>query len=177
MMVNEDLYGGICAISLPFSFDPVDERFFRRKLMENNHGWDEIFAAKAIHEYKRFMYLAQISEAVTPSYVVDQVWHQHMLYTRSYKRFSEVIGKFIHHEPNSGKSQQETNYHKSNFVETTKLYRAEFNMDAPFEMWWINHPHKMVDVHLNYVIDKEDSKSLFKAFIKSLKSKFTWFGY
>ena len=52
-------------------------RFSDRLAREN--GWSRAFALGAIEEYRRFIYLAATSPTpVTPSDVVDQVWHLHL---------------------------------------------------------------------------------------------------
>ena len=48
-------------------------------------GWTLPFAAGALSEYRRFIYLAVTGDRpVTPSREVDAVWHLHLTYTRSY---------------------------------------------------------------------------------------------
>src|SRR5947199_354356 len=62
-------------------------------------------AARAIEEYRRFAFLAVAAgHPVSPSDAVDQVWHLHLLYTRSYwvQFCGEVLGKPLHHEPSTG---------------------------------------------------------------------------
>lgn len=65
-----------------FNIDgPVSEYNFSARL-ENENYWTINFAAAAILEYKKFMYLAAVSGAmVSPSEIVDVVWHQHLVYT------------------------------------------------------------------------------------------------
>jgi hypothetical protein len=68
-----------------FSFDvgPTAYSFWARLASEN--GWSMSFAARAISEYRRFLYLAVVAgHQVSPSDDVDQVWHLHLLYTESY---------------------------------------------------------------------------------------------
>ena len=51
---------------------------------------------EAIEEYKKFMYLAATSnQMVSPSEIVDIVWHQHLIFTQSYKEFCDILGKKI----------------------------------------------------------------------------------
>lgn len=59
-------------------------------------------AARAIQEYKRFMYLVATSDGVrrVPSKAVDHVWHAHMMHSRDYwDVFCAAIGRPIHHTP------------------------------------------------------------------------------
>jgi len=48
-------------------------------------------------------YLAAVNECsvpLSPSYLVDQAWHQFLLHTLAYRNFCiDYLGKFIHHIP------------------------------------------------------------------------------
>src|SRR6476661_5465639 len=51
-------------------------------------GWTSRFARRAIEEYRKFLYLGSVAEfGVTPSKVIDQVWHEHLLFTKAYHEF------------------------------------------------------------------------------------------
>ena len=64
--------------------DPASSLPFSQRLAREN-GWSRHFACRAIEEYKRFCYLAMTAgHSVSPSDAVDQAWHLHLLYTRSY---------------------------------------------------------------------------------------------
>src|ERR1700683_5177681 len=55
-------------------------------------GWDARFTLRAIAEYKKFVYLGMVSDfGVTPSKVIDQVWHEHLLFRRGYQDFCAAI--------------------------------------------------------------------------------------
>ncbi|MGI9500267.1 MAG: glycine-rich domain-containing protein [Geminicoccaceae bacterium] len=57
---------------------------FSTRLARENR-WPHDYALLVIDEYKRFLYLmCRAGHPVTPSIEVDQAWHLHMLYTRSY---------------------------------------------------------------------------------------------
>src|SRR5690348_275204 len=87
---------------------PLDEpgasRPFSARLREEN-GWNEGFTCRAIDECRRFLVLAALAgHRVSPSHVVDTVWHLHLLYTRSYwnELCGNVLGFPLHHEPSRG---------------------------------------------------------------------------
>ncbi|AWM13546.1 hypothetical protein DI487_06515 [Flavobacterium sediminis] len=70
--------------------------FITRLAFENN--WTAFFTLKAIEEYKKFMYLAAVENVmVSPSKIVDVVWHQHLIFTQSYNDFCSILGKRIEH--------------------------------------------------------------------------------
>jgi hypothetical protein len=68
-----------------FDFDnPPGEYGFSTRLAHENF-WTRNFTKQAMLEYKKFMYLAATSDLmVSPSEIVDTVWHQHLIFTQSY---------------------------------------------------------------------------------------------
>ena len=64
-------------------------------------GWSTGFALRAIAEYRKFVYLGMVSRfSVTPSKIIDQVWHEHQLFTQAYRSFcGEVLGRHFDHNP------------------------------------------------------------------------------
>ncbi len=64
--------------------DNGDSSIFIAKLMAE-HAWSERFTRSAVDEYKKFIYLLSISQQrLSPSKVVDSVWHCHLTFTQSY---------------------------------------------------------------------------------------------
>ncbi len=81
LLKNNELWQRLEAFELNDS--EADFCFSTRLAQEN--GWSEAFARRVIREYKRFLYLAKSAgHPVTPSDQVDQAWHLHLCYTRSY---------------------------------------------------------------------------------------------
>jgi hypothetical protein len=95
---------------------------------------DRAAASDAILEYLRFAYLAWISPTgATPSKAVDEVWHAHLLFTRSYGNFClETRGQLLHHEPGEGVVDEA--HFRDAYRTTLDLYRAEFG--EPPGRWW-----------------------------------------
>ena len=63
------------------------------------------YTDRVIEEYRKFLYLlASAGHPVTPSDQVDQAWHLHLTYTRSYWEdlCEKTIGKPLHHGPTKG---------------------------------------------------------------------------
>lgn len=78
---HKDLYGRI----RKFRFDPdgASATFAGRLAAEN--GWSARFAERVIDEYRKFAFLAVAAgHPVSPPDAVDQAWHLHLVYTRSY---------------------------------------------------------------------------------------------
>ena len=119
-----------------FTFDADDELPFSARLAREN-GWSPEKTSLAIEEYRRFLYLVCVSPSpVTPSEVVDQVWHLHLLYTRSYWLMlcGVVLGRQIHHEPTRGGAREREKFHRQ-YHDTLELYRAEYGSEPPARAW------------------------------------------
>ena len=85
--------------------------FSQRLAREND--WSIQHARHCIDEYRRFLYLAATAgHSVTPSDAVDQVWHQHLVYTENYwvDLCQEVLPSPLHHGPTKGGSQERVRY-------------------------------------------------------------------
>lgn len=121
------------------AFDPDDPDAalpFTSRLAREQ-GWTHAEAARAIREYKRFIYLAVAAgHPVSPSEVVDQVWHLHLLYTRSYwKRLcGEVLGRELHHEPTKGGGEERGKF-ADWYERTLQSYRHHFHEEPPADLW------------------------------------------
>ncbi|MEL6169616.1 MAG: hypothetical protein AAFR35_13065 [Pseudomonadota bacterium] len=108
---------------------------FSAKLAEQQ-SWGTKDTEKAIREYRRFLYLTQIAEGqVTPSNVIDRVWHTHLTFTRNYwdEFCGKVLGKPLHHDPCEG--DEEMPRYRAQYEATLKLYRDEFGNDPPRLLW------------------------------------------
>ncbi|CAN5423084.1 hypothetical protein BH09GEM1_BH09GEM1_30030 [soil metagenome] len=100
-------------------------------------GWRPAFAFRAIEEYKRFLYLGIVSESVvTPSLIIDQVWHEHLLFSRGYREFCrDVLQRDFDHNPELVPSDTQTAVFKAQFDATVDLYHEEFNVEPPPQIW------------------------------------------
>src|SRR5690348_3866352 len=97
-MIDNDLWNRVLAFDLD---EPLSEYCFSVRLAREN-AWTAIFTAAAIVEYKKFMYLAATSDMmVSPSGIIDTVWHQHLIFTQSYADLCEVLGKNVQHVPST----------------------------------------------------------------------------
>jgi hypothetical protein len=71
---------------------------------------------------------------VTPSKLVDELWHAHILRSPAYFQFClqhAPGGRYVHHEPHFDKPH---NYHEPGFAETVKAYTAQFGC-PPRDVW------------------------------------------
>ena len=99
--------------------------------------WTTDFALRAIAEYRKFVYLGITSDdAVTPPKILDQVWHEHQLFTRGYREFCrDVLGRHFDHAPELIPSAEQTAQFSAQYDATLQRYRREFNMAPPREIW------------------------------------------
>ena len=80
------------------------------------------------------MYLAAISDfMVSPSAIVDTVWHQHLIFTQSYANFCTLIQKQVQHIP-STHNRSEFEKFKQAKDRTSQLYNDVFG-EQPKEIW------------------------------------------
>jgi hypothetical protein len=109
---------------------------FHVRLAREN-GWTPGYAARAITEYRRFLLLAMIAgHPVTPSDAVDQVWHLHLLYTRSYwdRLCGQIFGRPLHHDPTGG-GRSEGEKFVDWYSRTLASYQRVFDVDPPRDLW------------------------------------------
>eukprot|EP00953_Heterococcus_sp_UTEX-ZZ885_P026503 14304-Heterococcus_DN1.PRE.2 len=89
-------------------------------------------AAQRADEYIKFMQLKaeQATAPLAPSHAVDQVWHNHILDTRSYQQLQTALmpdGGFIHHNPVHA---EQPNY-GVRYANTLSLLTVQYgNLDA-----------------------------------------------
>lgn len=100
-------------------------------------NWEKNFALKAIWEYKKFVYMGVLSDfSVTPSKIIDQVWHEHLLFSSGYRKFcNEVLLCNFDHNPELVSIDSQTEAFQSQYFRTIKLYKIEFGLEPPPEIW------------------------------------------
>ena len=120
-----------------FEIDDLDSalRFSERAARDN--AWSIGYSRRVIKEYKRFLFLAKrAGHIVCPSDAVDQIWHMHLTYTRSY--WDELCGKVLesplHHGPTRGGSEEKEKYFKL-YQKTMSSYQAWFHESPPADIW------------------------------------------
>lgn len=141
------------------SASPPARPFVLRLAKEN--GWTPEFARRVCDEYLRFVYLALAAgHPVSPSPEVDEAWHLHLMYTRSYwdHLCGSVLGKPLHHEPSRG-GQVETVKFDDWYARTLQSYEAAFGSSPPADIWpRERHGHRpehpRIDLAEHWVIRK-----------------------
>ena len=101
------------------------------------HDWSTGFALRAIDEYRKYVFLGVTSDkVVTPSKVIDTVWHEHLLFTRAYREFCQkVLHREFDHHPELMPTGHQTSVYAQQFDATLARYRIEFNIEPPQDIW------------------------------------------
>lgn len=119
------------------SLDDAESLFPFSARLKKENGWTVGFTRQAIEEYRRFLLLAKhAGHPITPSPVIDQVWHLHLVYTCSYwEDFCKgVLERPLHHHPTSGGPEEGTKF-REQYLRTLQSYRALFGEEPPEEFW------------------------------------------
>jgi uncharacterized membrane protein YgcG len=101
------------------------------------HNWNTNFALRAVKEYKKFVYLGIVGDfIVTPSKIIDVVWHEHLLFSKGYREFcTEVIAYEFDHYPELIALDEQTGHFNAQYKDTLELYRTEFGINPPDDIW------------------------------------------
>jgi uncharacterized protein (TIGR04222 family) len=134
-MTSQDglLYEGIR--TYPLDAPRAAVSFVQRLAGEN--GWTEDYSRRVVDEYRRFAFLGLAAgHPVSPSDQVDQAWHLHLSYTRSYwnEFCPKVLGKPFHHEPSLG-GEEERRKLATWYKATLRSYRSFFGENPPADIW------------------------------------------
>lgn len=128
--MNQELWSKIMAFDLD---KPPSEYGFSTRLANENF-WTKAFTERAILEYKKFMYLAATSDfMVSPSEIIDTVWHQHLIFTQSYQEFCNLLGKQIQHVPSTRNREDALKFQQAK-ERTIRSYERDFGV-PPVSIW------------------------------------------
>lgn len=156
--MNSELWSRLQA----FDFDEAGVVFCFSDRLARENGWSVAYARRVIEEYRRFLYLCvEAGHPVTPSDEVDQAWHLHLCYTRSYweQLCDGVLGQKIHHGPTKGGADEGAKF-RDWYGRTMASYRAHFGEEPPVDVWPIAEERfrvrafKRVDARESWVLPK-----------------------
>ncbi|KNE64956.1 hypothetical protein AMAG_10621 [Allomyces macrogynus ATCC 38327] len=96
----------------------------------------------AISEYRRFLALKLAhndghAALLSPSAVIDAVWHAHILDTRAYSAMNQQLPFWIHHEPKGAWAAEHAN-RTQRLDNTLTCYRARWG-EPPAAIWDQHH--------------------------------------
>ena len=116
-------------------FEPDTPLNFTLRLARDR-DWTLAEARAAVDAYRRFCFLAVVSPTpMTPSEAVDEVWHQHLTYSRDYWDVwcAQVLRKTLHHDPTPGGPEAQQSYRRM-YAQTLALHEAFFG--PPDALLW-----------------------------------------
>jgi hypothetical protein len=105
---------------LQMDFTCIAERMVRAE------GWLPYKAQRAIMQYKNFLFLHKKypQQILVPSVDIDDVWHNHILFSKRYVAdCNKLFGSYLHHNPDSERASQAM---QQRYDYTQELYRSEF---------------------------------------------------
>lgn len=133
------------------SYESVPLAFLSRLARQNS--WTSEYAERVFVEYKRFLFMTVVADhAVSPCEALDQVWHFHLSYTRSYwdDLCGEILGNPLHHVPSRGvEEERNTFYH--DYEKTLASYERLFGEKPPVDIWEKPEERLQVTPHLRLV--------------------------
>ena len=156
---QRELWARLCNFDLD---EPGASLGFSRRLAREN-GWTPSFAKRVVEQYKRFLFLAiSAGHPVTPSDEVDQAWHLHLVYTRSYwnELCQGVLRAPLHHGPTRGGAQEGAKFGEW-YAKTRASYARFFGEYPPPDIWpdaeirFGDAPHfRRVNARRSWIIEK-----------------------
>jgi uncharacterized protein (TIGR04222 family) len=117
--------------------DPLGAALTFTARLARENGWSLPVAHRVFDEYKRFVFLTMVAEhEVTPSHEVDEAWHLHLTYTRSYWNglCQGILGRPLHHVPTKG-GPAERDRHIQQYEQTLATYAKWFGEPPPEDIW------------------------------------------
>ena len=120
-----------------FAIDEVEDSFSFSQRLARDNGWPLEFALRVVEEYKRFAFLAVAADhPVTPCDPVDQAWHLHLAYSRSYWEdfCPNALKTSLHHEPTRGGEKEGAKF-ENWYERTLASYERFFGEAAPDDIW------------------------------------------
>ena len=139
-----------------FNIDDSESSFPFSAKLAHEQNWTKSFTARAIEEYKRFCYLAVTAgHPVSPSEVVDEVWHLHLTYSYNYWKVfcPEVLQMPFHHHPSKGGGAERSKFDEWS-AKTEQSYRVAFSEEPPSVIWQSEFQKREVDSNKSYQISK-----------------------
>jgi hypothetical protein len=120
-----------------FDFDVTGDTLTFTQRLARENGWSVGFARRVVEEYRRFLYLAlRAGHPVTPSDEVDQAWHLHLVYSRSYwdELCAQVLQHRLHHGPTRGGPAEDDRFLEA-YEATRASYQRCFGTPPPADLW------------------------------------------
>lgn len=148
-----------------FAFDGPDTNFTFAARLARENAWSTRYTERVIAEYRKFLFLCCVTQTgVTPSDPVDQAWHLHLTYTRSYwvDLCRNTLGRDLHHNPTKGGAEEGKKFNGM-YSDSQTLYKQYFGETPPTDIWHGNEQRfsdidfQRVNQRTNWIIPKPTS--------------------
>ena len=98
-----------------------------------------------LEEYRRFLIIKVVARDtaapinLSPSALIDKVWHEHLQHTAKYREACSVLGQgvFIDHDPDGALSSRSLREKRPLLTKT--YYSIIFNQPAPVKYWGLEY--------------------------------------
>jgi hypothetical protein len=120
-----------------WQLDRIDSSLSFSKRLARENSWTHTYARSVTEEYKKFIFLAvHAGHPVTPSDAVDQAWHLHLTYTKSYWEdlCEGILQQKLHHNPTKGGAKENAKF-KDWYNRTLISYQHFFGNFPPSHVW------------------------------------------
>ena len=125
-------------------FVGVDDRLLKRVRKSTN--WSEEELSEVFVAYKQFIELKVILKdwnalLLSPSLMVDQIWHLHVLDTKVYSRAClQLCDEIIHHDPDGDVDEGKR---KLRVQRTKETFMDHFGYPCKGKMWYFENSEFM----------------------------------
>jgi len=131
---------------------PLELNFLKGQLTRMLPACTDI--AALLDAYKKFLVLKVVCNDIrtpqefSPSALVDQVWHAHMMHPRLYRAACSALfgpkgGDLIDHDPAAAEDEPSEKYER--LRRTKVVYKILFGHEAPPEIWaWSSEPGEVL---------------------------------
>ena len=135
-MVNQETQSALWTKLASFEINEADATFTFENRLARENGWSRTYTGRVMAEYRRFLFLcAAAGHPCSPSEPVDEAWHLHMIYTRSYwERLMPLLPSPLHHHPSKGGTEESAKF-EDWYARTLDSYRHHFGEDPPVDIW------------------------------------------
>lgn len=135
-MVNNESQSALWQKLASFEINEGDETFTFENRLGRENGWSRSYAERVMEEYRKFLFLcATAGHPCSPSDPVDEAWHLHMIYTRSYwERLTPLLPAPLHHHPSKGGTMESAKF-EDWYARTLDSYRRAFGEEPPIDIW------------------------------------------
>lgn len=102
--------------------------------LEREANWSPVYTARVVEEYRRFLYLNEISGgAAHPSDSVNRAWNTHLSFAHDY--WENLCGDTLGHPVHKETPAKVTRRERVQYADTLWLYREEFGVAPPKGIW------------------------------------------